>query len=397
METWNIAINEWFQHLGIPEAMLLWTIKAVWIISITIFTKICTFIFRRFIVPSLQNFAQHTKTKWDDHLSRNDLMRSISRLLPPILWIIFLPFVFYDLPTLLTFILKFCHIYFIIVILRFTTTLYAVLYDISITNENLKNRPLKGIYQMLTILTIGIGVIFIISILVNKNATTIIAGLGASAAVLMLIFKDSILGLVAGVQLLANDMLRPGDWITMNKYGADGIVTEVSLTTVKVQNFDMTITTIPPYALVSDSFQNWRGMQEYGGRRIKRSIFVDVSTIRFCSDTELQQYREEGLILGKSETDKITNLSVLENYVSQYLSSHPNINEEMLMIVRTLHPVAEGVPLELYCFTRTTEWVAYEAIQDDVIAHIIAVMPRFDLRVYQRPSADDVCTITKKQ
>ena len=186
------------------------------------------------------------------------------------------------------------------------------LYEISNEHETLRNRPLKGIYQMINLVAIGIGIILIISILIDQNAATILAGLGASAAVLMLIFKDSILGLVAGVQLSANDMLRPGDWITMPKYGADGDVLEVSLTTVKVRNFDKTITTIPPYALVSDSLQNWRGMRETGGRRIKRSIFIDMTTVHFCSDKEKIMFASRGWIdeaQAKPET-QVVNLYV---------------------------------------------------------------------------------------
>lgn len=221
------------------------------------------------------------------------MMISFCRLIPPLVWYILLPLVFSKLPLLLEFLQKACEIYLVVCMLLLISAFLNSLYEISNEHETLRNRPLKGIYQMIKLIAFGIGFIVIISIITDSNATSILAGLGASAAVLMLIFKDSLLGLVAGVQLSANDMLRPGDWITMPKYGADGDVIEVSLTTVKVRNFDKTITTIPPYVLVSDSFQNWRGMRDTGGRRIKRSINIDLNTIRFCTEEEKKRLVEK--------------------------------------------------------------------------------------------------------
>ena len=250
---------------------------------------------------------------------------------------------------------------------------------------------------MINLVAIGIGIILIISILIDQNAATILAGLGASAAVLMLIFKDSILGLVAGVQLSANDMLRPGDWITMPKYGADGDVLEVSLTTVKVRNFDKTITTIPPYALVSDSFQNWRGMRETGGRRIKRSIFIDMTTVHFCSDKEKIMFASRGWIdeaQAKPET-QVVNLYVFRNYLQNYLKEHPRTHKELMIMVRQMQPTSEGLPLEIYCFSNTTVWPEYEQIQGEIFDHILAVIPEFGLRIFQRPSGNDLSTTIK--
>ena len=271
------------------------------------------------------------------------------------------------------------------------------LYEISNEHETLRNRPLKGIYQMINLVAIGIGIILIISILIDQNAATILAGLGASAAVLMLIFKDSILGLVAGVQLSANDMLRPGDWITMPKYGADGDVLEVSLTTVKVRNFDKTITTIPPYALVSDSFQNWRGMRETGGRRIKRSIFIDMTTVHFCSDKEKIMFASRGWIdeaQAKPET-QVVNLYVFRSYLQNYLRERPRTHKELMIMVRQMQPTSEGLPLEIYCFSNTTVWPEYEQIQGEIFDHILAVIPEFGLRILQRPSGNDLSTTIK--
>ena len=320
------------------------------------------------------------------------MMKAFSRMIPPIILYALLPFAFGKSPQLLNFLLKICLIYLDIVSILLIGTFLNSLYNISSEHEKLRNRPLKGIYQMIKLITITIGIIILISILMDQDPTSILAGLGASAAVLMLIFKDSILGLVAGVQLSANDMLRPGDWITMPKYGADGDVLEVSLTTVKVRNFDKTITTIPPYALVSDSFQNWRGMRETGGRRIKRSIFIDMTTVHFCSEREKEMFASRGWIdeaQAKPET-QVVNLYVFRNYLQNYLKEHPRTHKELMIMVRQMQPTSEGLPLEIYCFSNTTVWPEYEQIQGEIFDHILAVIPEFGLRIFQRPSGNDL-------
>ena len=228
------------------------------------------------------------------------------------------------------------------------------------------------------------------SILINKNPGYILTALGASAAVLMLVFKDSIMGLVAGVQLSANDMLRPGDWITMSKYGADGDVVEVTLTTVKVQNWDKTITTIPPYALVSDSFQNWRGMKESGGRRVKRSVYIDMRSIAFCTEDQMAEFEKRGWLEGVEREDKfVVNLHVFRNYLEDYLQHHPRVNSSMTIMVRQLQPTAQGLPLELYFFSDGTDWIPYEHLQSEIFEHVFAVLPTFGLRVFQSPMGID--------
>ena len=313
-------------------------------------------------------------------------------MVPPIVWYILLPFVLTDSPYLLHLLLKASLIALVIASLQLINTFLFTIHEITSEHESLKNRPLKGIYQMINLVSIFIGIIIIISILIDKNAGSILAGLGASAAILMLIFKDSILGLVAGVQLSANDMLRPGDWITMSKYGADGTVIEVSLTTVKVQNFDKTITTIPPYILVSDSFQNWRGMQESKGRRIKRSINIDLTSIRFYTPEELERIEKAGLLEG-IEYDKekpVVNLYLLRQYILNYLKNHKRIHKTYTLLVRQMQPTPEGLPLEIYCFTDTPVWPEYEAIQGEIFDYILAIIPMFGLRVYQRPAGSDL-------
>jgi miniconductance mechanosensitive channel len=256
---------------------------------------------------------------------------------------------------------------------------------------------MKGFYQMMKLIVICVGTIIIISTLIDKDPVKILTGLGASAAILTLVFKDTIMGLVAGVQLTANDMLRPGDWITMPKYGADGSVLEVTLTTVKVQNWDKTISTIPPYALVNDSFQNWRGMRESGGRRVKRSINIDMHTVRFCTAEELAYFKQQPWMEGFEETGKEeVNLYIFRHYVMYYLTHHPKVNQDMIMLVRQLQPTAQGMPIELYFFSANTAWVKYEALQAEVFDHVLAVVHQFGLKVFQSPSGLDLQSLAKE-
>ena len=278
MEETNHAIARWLTEAGWSETYVNLAVKAVVILGILVVAYAAAVLFRRLIVPLLQKISARTKAVWDDHLFSDRVMHRAARLIPPLIWYVLLRVAFYDTPVLLNVLHKACLIYLIVAVLQLVAAFLDTLYEISSRHETLRNRPLKGVYQMIKLLAVCVGAILIVSILIGQDATAVLAGLGASAAIIMLIFRDSILGLVAGVQLSANDMLRPGDWITMAKYGADGYVTEVTLTTVKVQNFDKTITTIPPYALVSDSFQNWRGMWDSGGRRIKRSLLIDASS-----------------------------------------------------------------------------------------------------------------------
>lgn len=392
MEDLYVEIAQQLSDMGIDKENLSWSTRLTLVALILLISYIMTKLFRHLVIPAVHKITSRTKATWDDYLFNEKMMTSFCRMIPPIMFYLLLPFVFNNIPQVLDILLKGCLIYLVITTLMLVNSFLNSLYEISNEHETLRNRPLKGIYQMINLVAIGIGIILIISILIDQNAATILAGLGASAAVLMLIFKDSILGLVAGVQLSANDMLRPGDWITMPKYGADGDVLEVSLTTVKVRNFDKTITTIPPYALVSDSFQNWRGMRETGGRRIKRSIFIDMTTVHFCSEREKEMFASRGWIdeaQAKPET-QVVNLYVFRNYLQNYLKEHPRTHKELMIMVRQMQPTSEGLPLEIYCFSNTTVWPEYEQIQGEIFDHILAVIPEFGLRIFQRPSGNDL-------
>lgn len=389
MEETNHAIARWLTEAGWSETYVNLAVKAVIILSILVVAYAAAVLFRRLIVPLLQKISARTKAVWDDHLFSDKVMHRAARLIPPLIWYVLLRVAFYDTPVLLNVLHKACLIYLIVAVLQLVAAFLDTLYEISSRHETLRNRPLKGVYQMIKLLAVCVGAILIVSILIGQDATAVLAGLGASAAIIMLIFRDSILGLVAGVQLSANDMLRPGDWITMAKYGADGYVTEVTLTTVKVQNFDKTITTIPPYALVSDSFQNWRGMWDSGGRRIKRSLLIDASSVHNCTAAELAALREKGLAGTTPDAEPVVNLYALREYAARYLKGHPGIHPDLMQMVRMLQPTPEGIPVEVYCFTRETDWVAYEAVQGAVFDHLFAVLPDFGLRAYQRSSDRD--------
>ena len=386
MEETNHAIARWLTEAGWSETYVNLAVKAVIILGILVVAYAAAVLFRRLVVPLLQKISARTKAVWDDHLFSDRVMHRAARLIPPLIWYVLLRVAFYDTPVLLNVLHKACLIYLIVAVLQLVAAFLDTLYEISSRHETLRNRPLKGVYQMIKLLAVCVGAILIVSILIGQDATAVLAGLGASAAIIMLIFRDSILGLVAGVQLSANDMLRPGDWITMAKYGADGYVTEVTLTTVKVQNFDKTITTIPPYALVSDSFQNWRGMWDSGGRRIKRSLLIDASSVHNCTAAELAALREKGLAGTTPDAEPVVNLYALREYAARYLKGHPGIHPDLMQMVRMLQPTPEGIPVEVYCFTRETDWVAYEAVQGAVFDPLFAVLPDFGLRPYQRSS-----------
>ena len=393
MERLNDYILGFLRHTaGVSEDVLSWAYPLTAMFAIALVSYLCTALFRYIVMPAVQRLTEKTKATWDDYLFNDRVMKAFRRIIPPVLWYVLLPFAFAADSSVLPVLLKACNIYLVVVSLFFISEFLHSLYEISSEHHKLRNRPLKGIYQMFNLMAVVVGFILVVSIIVNKSAGTVLAGLGASAAIIMLIFKDTILGLVAGVQLTANDMLRPGDWITMNKYGANGYVREVSLTTVKVQNFDKTITTIPPYLLVSDSFQNWRGMREAGGRRLKLSVNIDANTVHFCSPDELRAYEQKGYI-AKGQYDSadrpVANTQVYRNFMMDFMSRHPNVNKDLMIMARMLQPTPEGLPLELYCFSEYTDWKPFEAFQGEILDYAIVMASEFGLRIYQRPAGND--------
>ena len=388
----NELIVRWLQECGVDISTQPWVYWGVTVGGIVLAVYIADVLCRRAIIPLVKKVTRRTRMSWDDVLFSDELLRDCSHLIPPILIAVLMPLAFTNEDPVLKFLLKVNAVYLVVAFAKMLCSFLSALYELSNRQDRLKNHPLKGVYQMLKIVVICIALIIIVSILVNKNPTSVLAALGASAAVLMLVFKDTIMGLVAGVQLSANDMLRPGDWITMPKYGADGDVVEVTLTTVKVQNWDKTITTIPPYALVSDSFQNWRGMRDSGGRRVKRSVYIDMRSINFCNEEQMAEFERKGWLEGIEREDKfVVNLHVFRNYLEDYLRHHHRVNQNMMVMVRQLQPTAQGLPLELYFFSDGTDWVPYEHLQSEVFEHVFAVLPTFGLRVFQSPMGADFC------
>lgn len=386
----NNAIVRLLQDWGVNPDSMYWLYWCFVILALATVIYIVNLLCNHGIIPLLRKLREGTRSKWDDILLNDIVLKDITRLLPPIIIMALMPLAFSDENPVLDFMLRVNNIYMIVVVSKLLCSFLNSLYNLSNNHDKLKSHPLKGIYQMLKIVVICVALIIIVSILINKNPEYILTALGASAAVLMLVFKDMIMGLVAGVQLSANDMLRPGDWISMPKYGADGDVIEVTLTTVKVQNWDKTITTIPPYALISDSFQNWRGMRDCGGRRVKRSVYIDMRSITFCTKEQHQDFAKRGWLDGVEREDKfVVNLHVFRNYLENYLRHHPRVSKRLTIMVRQLQPTAQGLPLELYFFSDGTEWVPYEHLQAEIFEHVFAMLPTFGLRVFQSPMGID--------
>ena len=379
------------------------------------------YICRYILLGAFKKFAKKTTNQLDDLIIEKKIINKGMHIIPSILIFTMLP-IAYPSPAdkeILVLLQKLCQIYIITVSLLFINSLLNLGVELFHRNDKFKDKPLKGFVQIVQVILFSVGVILLISILINESPSTIFTGIGASAAILMLVFKDTILGFVAGIQLSANDMLRVDDWISMPKYGADGTVIEITLNTVKVKNFDNTISTIPPYALISESFQNWRGMRESPGRRIKRSINLDMNSVKFCTPEMLEKYRKISLLAGYiddtenklqtyNQTNQIdntilvngrrqTNLGVFRAYLQRYLESLPEVNKEMICMVRHLQPTEKGIPMELYFFSSIKDWVIYETIQADVFDHVLAVIPEFDLQIFQELSGSDVRMFVKTE
>lgn len=386
-------LMEMMLQAGMSESLSLLLLRTGVILSMLILAFVIDRICRKAVVPTIRKITSKTEFMWDDYLLNDKVLNDFCMLIAPVV-VYFLITLALPADLVLDFLLKFCRIYIIVVFMKLLCSIITAMYTLSSEHDKMKNHSMKGFYQMLKLVVICIGTIVIISNLVGKNPGVILTGLGAGTAILMLVFQDTIKGFVAGIQLIANDMLRPGDWICAPKYGADGDVLEVTLTTVKVQNWDKTIVTVPPYALVNDSFQNWRGMFDHGGRRVKRSINIDMNTVRFCTKEEMESYRKQPWMEGFEETgNEEVNLYIFRHYVDHYLRHHPKVNPEMTLLVRQLQPSAQGLPVELYFFSTDTGWINYENIQAEVFEHVLAVLHTFGLKVFQAPAGTDLYRI----
>lgn len=359
------------------------TIIALLMIALSVgLDYLCQAIF----VGGMKHYTKRSPHKWNTLLMKRKVIHHLIHILPGILVYYLLPLAFVRGKGMLDFSQKVCVVYIITAILLTINGMLLVMLDVYNSRDTPKNRPVKGFVQVLQVLLFFIGSIVIVAVLMNKSPMTLFAGLGASAAVLMLVFKDSILGFVAGVQLSANDMVRIGDWIALPNNVANGIVTEITLNTVKIQNWDKTISTVPPYSLVNNSFQNWRGMQESGGRRVKKNIYLDMTTLKFCTPEMLDNIRKEIPLMADYqpiEGEVPTNSQLYRIYIERYLCSLPVVNQNMDLILSQLEPTTYGVPIQVYFFLRNKVWKDYERIQSDIFDHLLVMVQRFDLKLYQ--------------
>lgn len=378
----------------------------VFVILVSMLGKLIT---RRVVLKVLSYYIKNNRFEWDNYLLDRKVFNRLAHFVPAIIIYSFAS----TFPGQQEWIEKGAGIYMIVVSLLVIDSLLSVVNDVYRTFEISRERPIKGYIQVVKIFMYLIGTILVIANLIGESPLILLSGLGALSAVLMLIFKDSILGLVAGVQLTANDMVRVGDWIEMPQHNADGDVIDITLNTVMVQNWDKTITTVPAYALISESFKNWRGMQQSGGRRIKRAIYIDVNSIEFCSpemieyfkslrylsdyikkkEFEIDQYNKKHQVSDRVNGRAMTNIGCFRAYIANYLDNHPGINHNMTKMVRQLAPGESGLPLEIYAFTNDVRWVVYESIQADIFDHLFSIAPTFGLRIFQSPAGSDLAKL----
>ena len=362
---------------------------------------------RKILIP----IFQRSKNQFDDLLVKNKFFRRLSMLVPAMILFNFSEDTLTHFPFFANTIITLIEIFFVVIVILIINSLLSTLNDYYQRFTFSKDHPIKSVVQIIKIITYIIGIMVIVGSLFDKDMSSLLMGLGTLSAVMMLIFKDPILGFVGGLQLIFNKMVSIGDWISMPKFGADGVILEINLTTVKVQNWDKTIVTIPTYNLISDSFQNWKGMENSGGRRIKRHINIDMDSIRFCTQEMLDKFGQidvlkeyvnttqkqveeyndqqninpEILVNGRRQT----NIGVFQEYLREYLSNRSDINKSMTFMVRQLQPSEKGIPIEIYVFTKTIEWIEYEGIMASIFDHVLAVVPEFDLKVYQFPTSGE--------
>jgi len=404
-------LTDWLIGLGVQETSAMYLKLVILLFILFIFSYVTNLIVKKIFIRSIRSVIKKTKTVWDDALVENKVFTTLSHIAPAVVIYLTTPYIFEDFSGAIPYILRVVNAYIsivlIIVIINFLNTLKYYFENTKL----FKNNPLDSYFQLVKIAIYIIGGIIILSFLLNKSPLYFFSALGAMTVVLLLIFKDTLMGFVASIQLSANDMIHIGDWVSMPKYGADGDVIEMNLTTIKIQNWDKTITTIPTYAFISESFKNWRGMSESGGRRIKRSLNIKISSIKFCTLEMLERFKKFQLIKDyieeksnkieeynkENKIDKsylingrhLTNIGIFRVYAEAYVKNNPDINLNMTCMVRQLLPTEKGLPIEIYTFSNRQDWVTYEGIMSDMFDHLIAAVPEFELEVFQNPTGTD--------
>ncbi|OUR91966.1 mechanosensitive ion channel protein MscS [Flavobacteriales bacterium 34_180_T64] len=397
---------------GLPEASARYLNMLGLLITLLLIAFVIDFVIRKLLVNTFSVFAIRSKSNFDDLLVKNKVPRNVAHIIPLLFAIKFAPTVFYDFQYIENIIIKGLEVFAIILTLWIVRTVLNSIKDYLKTVPRFKDKPINSYIQVFMIFAWIIGLFSVFAIISGISFWKFVTTLGAASAVIILMFKDTILGFVASIQVSINDMVRIGDWITFEKYGADGDVIEINLATVKVQNFDKTITTIPTYALISDSFKNWRGMDESGGRRIKRAIVLKATSIHYLTDEHIEQLKGVQLITEyvaqkkkliseynvSKNIDKsllingrnLTNIGVFRKYIQTYIETHSAINKDMTIMTRQLAPTAQGIPLEIYAFSKDKRWENYEYIMSDIFDHALAAVPYFDLELFELSSGDAV-------
>ena len=397
------------QNLGMSEAWAKHLNMLILLAVLVLVLFLVDFIIRKIIINTFGRLSSSSKTTFDDFLVRNKTPRNIAHIAPILIAYHTVPFIFRDFPLLENIVFKAIEVFGIILFLWIIRSVLNTLKDFFKTLPNLKDKPIDSYIQVFMIFSWFIGILFAFSIITGMELWKFLTALGTASAVIILVFRDTILGFVASIQVSINDMVRIGDWITFEKYGADGDVIEINLSTVKVQNFDKTITTIPTYALISDSFRNWRGMSNASGRRIKRALLLKQESIHFLSENELEALKDIKLLapyLQAKEKDiqaynsehaidksilingrNLTNVGVFRKYIDLYLNNHSGIHKEMTIMARQLAPTSQGLPIEIYAFSTDKRWENYEYIMADIFDHLIAAVPYFNLEGFELPSS----------
>lgn len=397
--------SQWLIDEGIHPDIVVYIRLVALLVILSIIIALVDFIAKKFILRTANRIFTMSKNKWDDILANEKVFDKLSQLFPALIINWTLDFVFVDFPKAIPVLYDALEIYVIWIITRVLLAFFTAVEHYMVTLSTYKDKPIESYIQLAKLITYFISGIFVISVIIGKSPLYLLSAFGAMTAVALLVFKDTILGLVASIQISANDMLRVNDWLEMKKYGADGNVISITLATVKVQNWDHTITTIPTYALVSDSFKNWRNMQDTGARRIKRYVYIRPKSIRFVDDRLLNEFKQfqlltpylddrqkeielhnENIQADKSKSvngRNLTNIGVFRKYVELYLRNHSEVQQNLTLMIRQLQPDQYGVPLEIYCFADTTEWVPYEGIQSDIMDHILASASSFGLEIYE--------------
>ncbi|WP_372882701.1 mechanosensitive ion channel family protein [Psychromonas sp.] len=410
------SVIQKFQTVFLDQELATGIAVMLMLFSLIMISAIANYITKKVIIGLIKKFIYKSKSHWDNIFYDSHVFTRLSHFVPIMVFSVGAKIIFteQDYPLLLANINKFTSLYFIVVFALVIHSLLSALNGVYRTYKMSKLRPINSYIQVLKIILWIFAAVASVSILLNKDLWALFLGMGGMMAIVMLVFKDSILGLVAGVQITANDMLRLDDWLEMPSRGADGDVIDITLNTVKVRNWDKTITTIPTHVLITESFKNWRGMSESGGRRIKRSISIDMTSVKFCDqemlesltkiellkdylDHKLQEidvYNKESvsnlshLVNGR----RLTNIGTFRAYLCAYLKNNPKIHKELTLMVRQLAPCATGIPIEVYVFSNDQNWTNYESIQADIFDHILAVIPEFGLRVFQNPIGSDFTT-----